>query len=75
MSKFIIPVTFKFEGTVEVEASTQEEAKNIAESGFGSTLRGGPHTNDSRVTDWDFDVHPDKQFGAAVAKPTESQRG
>jgi hypothetical protein len=75
MPKFIVPVTFKFEGAVEVETLTEEEAKSIVESGFGSTLNGGPHTNDDRVTDWSFNVHPQREVSEAAPKPAERERG
>jgi hypothetical protein len=64
--KFAVTVTFKFEGTVEVEASSEEEAKNIVESGFGLVLGGGIHTNDSRISDWNFNAHPDKELGIGI---------
>jgi hypothetical protein len=64
MTTFCIPVAFQFEGTVSIEADTEEAAKAIVESGFGMTLSGGLHSSDSRITDWDFDLHPEKRFTA-----------
>lgn len=66
--KFTVPVAFKFVGTVEIEASTNEEAAAIAESSFGLTLGGGLHANDARISDWSYDMHPEKEIANAVEK-------
>lgn len=70
--KFTVPVTFKFEGTVEVQASTREKAQSIVESSFGLTLNSGLHTSDNRIADWTFDGHPEKHVAIAVQADHQS---
>ena len=64
MSTFNLPVKFIFEGVVKVNASTEAEAMEIVKSGFGMTTSSGLHTNDDRIKEWEFSVHPEQVVGA-----------
>lgn len=57
--KFHVSVRFEFDGCFIVNATSEEEAKNIVSSGYGMNC-GELHANDSRVIDWRFNMQPNK---------------
>lgn len=54
-----VKVQFIFEGEVTVNTCNKNEAKELVEENFGLVVGGNLHSTDSRITDWDFPVHPE----------------
>lgn len=62
MKHYRIDVTLKFEGFVDVNAESKQEAKDILNNFWGAVL--GPVTtiDDNAVPDWDINIHCEKQI-------------
>lgn len=57
--EYKVKVLFVLEGEVTVNACCKDEAKEIVDESFGIVVGGGLHSTDSRITDWDFPIHPE----------------
>lgn len=57
--EYKVKVRFVLEGEVTVNACSKEEAKEIVDESFGIVVGGGLHSTDSRITNWDFPIHPE----------------
>ncbi len=57
--EYKVKVQFILEGEVTVNACSKNEAKELVEESFGLVVGGNLHSVDSRITDWDFPVHPE----------------
>lgn len=56
MAKFRVPMTITFDGAVEVEADTEEQAEIIANLNVRATLR-DVFVNEEHIKNHSFDVH------------------
>lgn len=56
--KYKVKVQFVLEGEVTVNTYCKDEAKEIVEKSFGFVVNSNLHSMDSRITGWDFPVHP-----------------
>lgn len=69
MKTYIVKTQFVFTGEFFVEAESKEDATKYVLDGAGLVTGGNIHTNDNRIIDWEFDVHPDtKILGLKVKK-------
>lgn len=57
--EYKVKVQFVLEGEVTVNACSKNEAKELVEESFGLVIGGNLHSTNSRITDWDFPVHPE----------------
>lgn len=57
--EYKVKVQFILEGEVTVNAYSKNEAKELVEESFGLVVGGNLHSVNSRITDWDFPVHPE----------------
>lgn len=66
MKKFKVKVRYTFEGWYEVEAESEQQAREIAGHDCGLLIGGEIHTSNSmHVMDWEFGSHPDTQVISA----------
>lgn len=56
MPKFTIGVILEFTGTVDVDARTQEQAEEIVQNNFWTTIGECGSEND-QIKDWNINVH------------------
>lgn len=57
---FTVNVRFVFSGVVNVYADNLAQARQIVKEGFGLSC-GEPHASDTRISDWDISMCPDKE--------------
>ena len=57
--EYKVKVRFVLDGEVIVSACCKDEAKELVKDSFGFVVGGNLHSTDSRITDWDFPVHPE----------------
>lgn len=55
-----VNVRFIISGVVNVHAENLVQARQIVREGFGLSC-GEPHASDTRISDWDIDMCPDKE--------------
>jgi hypothetical protein len=74
MKNFKVKVRYTFEGWFEIEAESEQQAREIARRDCGFVIGGNIHTSNSmHVKDWEFGVHPDTKI--LSAKPIKQSAG
>ena len=69
MATYIVNAKFIFSGVFEVEADSQDQARDIVMNDCGLVMSGNIHTTlDDEEVDWDFDIHPEKKIGRIIKK-------
>jgi len=68
MAKYIARVRFTFEGDVEIEADSKNQAREYVDCHVGMTIGNVHSTIDFDEIDWEFPVHPVKKIKKIVRK-------
>jgi hypothetical protein len=69
MDKYVVEVDFVFSGKFFVDAIDKDDALRKIENHCGLVLGGNIHSTlpDDEI-EWDFPVHPDKQFPMSLGR-------
>lgn len=55
MTKYRVPIVIQFDGAVEVEADSEEDAENIAEYYFVASIGNTGDSGCDKILDWEVD--------------------
>ncbi|MDR2911834.1 MAG: hypothetical protein LBV38_00820 [Alistipes sp.] len=66
MENYKVKVRYTFEGWFEIEAGSEQQAREIALRDCGFVIGGNIHTSNSmHVKNWEFGVHPETKILSA----------
>jgi len=65
--KFEVTVQYSFTGKYQVLAENESEVHDIVMNGAGM-VAGEISSNDTRVVDWEFPVHPEESIESILVK-------
>lgn len=64
MTEYVLDIELTFNGTVTVEADSEDEAREIAESNFNATIGNLSDGGDDRIVDWDVGLHSSDTYAS-----------